>query len=129
MTEAVAFPDAEALLVSALASPLGVPVSTDVPNPRPAEFVRVTRVGGARRDLVTDLPLVVVECWATDETAAADLVRRARAYVFALAQSSVGGEWVRAVTEVGGVQFFPDPESATPRYQFTAQLQTRGVAL
>lgn len=129
MTEAIAFPDIEALLTRYLPELVGVPVVTKVPNPRPAAFVRVTRVGGARRDRVTDQPLVVVEAWAATEPAASTLGARAQAYVYALEQTSVDGDYVRAVREAGGLQFFPDPISETPRYQFTAQLDTRGVAL
>jgi hypothetical protein len=49
--------------------------------------------------------------------------------VFALDQSEHAEGWVRKVAEVGGLQAFPDPLSGTPRYQFTAQFQTRGVPL
>lgn len=129
MSEPVVFPDVEALLVRALPDPLGVAVSTRVPNPRPDSFVRVSRVGGTRRDYVTDEPIVVVECWAADEVAASYLGRTAHAHVFALAQTDVDGDYVRAVREVGGLQSFPDPLSKSPRYQFTVQLQTRGVPL
>lgn len=130
MSEAVIFPDVEALLVAYLTPLLGgVEVGTQIPNPRPDTFVRVTRVGGARRDRITDQPLVVVQAWATDEAAAQNLGARAQAHVFALEQTSVGDSYVRAVREVGGFQAVPDPLSGTPRYQFTAQLDTRGVAL
>lgn len=130
MTEAVAFPDIEGVLVTYLTGRLsGVPVATRVPATRPPKFVRVSRVGGARRDLITDQPIVVVEAWATTETDAADLARTVRAYVGAMEQSAVGSAWIRRVREVGGVQSFPDPRSESPRYQFTVQIDTRGTAL
>lgn len=129
MTEAIIFPDVEALLVSALPPLIGAPVATKVPAERPPLFVRVTRAGGTRRDIVTDLPMVVIECWAATEGVASDLARVTRAHVFALAQTSVGSDFVRAVSEVGGLQRFPDPVSGAPRYQFTVQIQTRGVPL
>lgn len=130
MTDAVIFPDIEALLVAHL-KPLvaPAPVVTRVPATRPAVFLKLTRVGGPRRDLITDRPMVVFEAWATDRAAASDLGRRAEAYVFALAQTEHPLGYVRAVGEVGGLQWFPDPESGTPRFQFTAQLDTRGVPL
>lgn len=127
--EPVVFPVAEALLVSALSPLVGVPVSAEVPNPRPETFVRVERVGGTRRDVVTDLPMVVVECWAPTKEDAASLARATHAHVHALAQTEVDGSWIRAVADVGGPQSFPDPTSRSPRYQFTVQMQTRGVAL
>lgn len=129
MSEPILFPDVEALLVRVLPALVGVDVSTRVPNPRPDSFVRVKRVGGGRRDYVTEEPLVVVECWALTEPAASALGRLTQAHVFALAQTSDGGDYVRAVREVGGLQAFPDPTSSTPRYQFTVQMQTRGVPL
>lgn len=129
MSEAIIFPDIEALLVRYLPSLVGVPVVTKVPAHRPASFVRVKRVGGSRRDRITDQPLVVVEAWAATETDAALLGASAQAYVYALEQTAVDGDYVRAVREAGGLQSFPDPVSETPRYQFTAQLDTRGVAL
>lgn len=129
MTEPVLFPDAEALLVAYLGGLLAVPVSTKVPNPRPASFVRLRRVGGARRDLVTDSPVLVFECWAATETEAERLAATARAHVGALEQTTVSGVYVRSVEEVGGPVPFPDPATDTPRYQFTARLNLKGSAL
>jgi hypothetical protein len=129
MNEVVLFPDVEALLVRVLPERVGVDVSTKVPNPRPASFVRVKRVGGSRPNRVTDSAIVVVECWAADDVAASDLGRLTEAHVFALAQTSHDGDFVRRVREVGGLQSFPDPVSESPRYQFTVSLDTRGVAL
>lgn len=127
MTEAIAFPDAETLLVNYLEPLLGVPVSTKIRGTYP--FVRVNRVGGPRSNLVTDRPMVTFEAWAASTVDASDLARRARAYVGALAQSDVGGEWVRRVNEVVGLQDNPDPETETPRYTFTVQLDVRGTPL
>lgn len=127
MTEAIIFPDVEALLIRSLS--VGVPVSTRVPNPRPASFVRVKRAGGGRRNLVTDACLVVVECWAATEPAAAELAELTRARIHALRQTDNGGEWVRRVQDVSGPGAFPDPVSETPRYQFTVQIDTRGEPL
>lgn len=128
-SEIIAFPDAEGVLVNFLNGVLDVPVSTRVPSPRPASFVRVVRVGGSRRDLVTDGPLLVFEAWAATETAAADLARLARAYVGSLPGQSVNGVWVYRVVEAGGTQSFPDPATDSPRYQFTVQIYTRGAVL
>lgn len=129
MSEPIVFPDVEGLLVRYLPDLVGVDVSTRVPNPRPASFVRVKRVGGTSPNRITDAALVVVECWASDEVEASYLGRLTRAHVFALAQTSHDGDYVRRVREVGGLQAFPDPVSETPRYQFTVQIDTRGVPL
>lgn len=129
MTALVVFPDPEALLVAYLGGVLAVPVATKVPNPRPASFVRLARIGGNRRDLVTDMPVLVVECWAASEPDASDLATLARAHVAALAQETVNGAYVRSVEEVGGPVPFPDPVSGSPRYQFTVRLSLKGSAL
>lgn len=122
MAQAVTFPDIEATLVAHLSTALGVPVTTRVPEPRPAQFVRLLRVGGPRRDLVTDGPMVVFECWAQRPHEAASLGETTRAHVSAMDGTDVGGVWVRQVQEVGGLQNYPDPLTGDPRYQFTAMV-------
>lgn len=129
MTEAVVFPFIEKLLIAALKPNFAVPFSTRIPATRPESFVRLVRVGGPRRDLITDRPMVVFEAWAKTEDEAGELGLLLQARVFALAQTDHPLGYVRAVTEVGGLQSFPDPVSNSPRYQFTVQLDTRGVPL
>lgn len=129
MTEPIVFPDVETLLVRVLPDLVGVDVSTRVPDPRPDSFVRLKRVGGTAPNRITDSALVVVECWAADEIAAAYLARATRAHVHALAQTDHDGDYVRRVREVAGPQAFPDPSTEHPRYQFTVQIDTRGVPL
>lgn len=124
MPETIVFPDVEAVLVSALSPLVSVPVSTRVPASRPDAFVLVRRVGGARPNLVTDRATVTVECWSTSTVEACDLSRYARAYVHTLAPDTV-----RRVVELSGPADSPDPVSGTPRYQFTVQIDTRGVAV
>lgn len=129
MSEVIAFADAEALAVSYLKSVMDAKVSTKVPSPRPDKFIRVVRTGGIRTRINADYPQLTFECWATTETDASNLCREARAYVFAMEQESINGTWVYRVTDVGGPSFFPDPQTNTPRYQFTVQVETKGGAL
>ena len=129
MTEIIAFPDAEALAIAYLTERLGVPVSTKVPNPRPNEFVKVTRVGGSKVRLNADSATLVFECWGATTISASDLGRMARAYVHAMPGNDVNGKWVYKVTEVGGLAFFPDPNTDLPRYQFTVSIDLKGEAL
>jgi hypothetical protein len=124
----ILFPDIEGVLVTHLKPLVGVSVSTRVPDPRPASFVRLRRVGGTRRDLVTDSALIVVECWAADSVAARDLGARTLAHVHEMPDVEVSGASIRRVVEVGGLQSFPDPVTDSPRYQFTVQIDTKGVA-
>ena len=84
----------EAALVGYLATKVTVPVSTRVPNPRPASFVRVQRTGGAGQNLVQERPVVLVECWAATDTAA-----------WALAVKAWGALQGREPVEHNGVEF------------------------
>jgi hypothetical protein len=132
-SEVVAFPDAEAVAVAWLAGKLGagVDTATKVPNPRPpAGVCRVRRTGGPGRiDLVTDDAQLTFECWAATEGAASDIARLAHAHMHAAAGETVAGAFIRKVTDIGGPSNFPDPESDSPRYQFTVGVRLRGDAI
>lgn len=128
-TEVIAFGDIEGALITYLDEHLDVPVSTTVASERPGEFVRVVRLGGNRRNLVTDNAVVVFECWASTTPAAADLASLTRAHVHALAGQHAGDLWVYAVREIGGPAYSPDPTADVPRYTFSAQISYRGEAL
>lgn len=133
MTEVVIFPDAEGLIVDWLPGELAdrgrtVTVSTRVPNPRPAEFVRVLRVGGPQHNLVQDRPTLVIEAWATTESAAASLAELSRALIKSTAGTVIGGVMVYRVDEFGGPANHPDPDSAQARYVVTLSMLLRGTA-
>ena len=128
------FPDIEALAVGYLKAELAAlsdsaRVATSIPNPRPSRLVRVTRNGGAITWPATDKPLVIFQCWDTDTRKASDLCGIVRDLVWTLPDAVDGfGRDVRRVREVGGPAYFPDPLTAFPRYQFTAEFHTRGRA-
>lgn len=96
--------------VAYLADKLDVPVFDTVPRQhRPDAFVRVTRAGGVRSNLVSDSALLVFECW--DKTSAeslavrtADLVEAAPGECIAYTDDSgtEGAAWINAYNEVGG---------------------------
>lgn len=104
--------DVEGDLITLLGT-TAVPVSTLVPNPRPAKFIRVSRAGGDRRNLIQEQPLVIVECWADTSVGA-----------FTIAQDA----WSEIDAEYGddagltSPVWFPDPDTAQARYQFTVNL-------
>lgn len=128
--EVIAFPDAEALVITYLKTKIaGVYVSTKIPDPRPTKLIKVTRVGGSKLRLNADSPLLVFECWGSNSVEASDLCRQARAYVDAMAGDTVSGVWVFRVREVGGPAYFPDPDTNSPRYQFSVAIDMKGVAL
>ncbi|WP_159844916.1 hypothetical protein [Nocardia sp. CY41] len=133
MTELFAFPDIEAELVGWLTALLAemddsAVVGTKVPNPLPQRLVRLVRAGGAQRNLVTDAPRVVFECWDGDEVAAAQLARTVRALLWAAAPGRIGAIWCNKIVDAGLVPS-PDPDTGTPRYLITAELHVSGVPL
>lgn len=130
---AVVFPDIEVALADHLATVLAghdtdVPVVIAVPAKRPARFVRVTRIGGAAANLVTDRARIVAECWDTTGAGAFDLARLVRALVGALAPGYLGDVWVDRSIDLG-VVFSPDPDTNIPRYLVTAELAVTGRQL
>ena len=111
--------DVEAAFVSLL-SPLGVHVSTRIPNPRPVSHVKVTRAGGNRVNLVLERPLLVLECWAGTSVEAFDLAARAWQVLDAAEGSTVAGVTFGSMSLASPINM-PDPDTTSPRYQFTAQ--------
>lgn len=128
--ETIIFPDVEGLVITHLNSVLSnARVSTKVPDPRPARFVKVTAVGGTKRRINADSTMVTVQCWESDSIKASELARTARAHIHALAGQSVNDVWVYRVLDVGGPASSPDPNTDTPRYQFTVSIDVKGVTL
>ncbi len=132
--ETVVFPDVEAIVVAHLKQELAArgdtaAVSTGIPSSRPPRLVRIRRTGGAQRDAVTDLPQMLVECWDTRSDLASGLGRLVRSLIQSLPWDATHGGRVRHVFEMGGLTYYPDPLSDSPRYQFLVQLNVRGDAL
>ncbi|WP_425836952.1 hypothetical protein [Microbacterium sp. PA5] len=89
MAELLVPADSEVALVDELNSRMpdifdGLHAGTRIPNPQPAEFIRVTVTGGTERDLVTDTPTLFIEGFATSETRA----ERITAHAVAALQSA-----------------------------------------
>ena len=131
---AVLFADIEQLLCTWLPAQLAargftVPVGTRVPNPRPASFLRVLAVGGARRNLVADQPTVAIEAWAPTEAAASALARTARAVIESAAGLVIDGVTVHRSRDFSSPVNLPDPVSAQCRYTFTGTMIISGAEL
>jgi hypothetical protein len=125
----VIFPDAVLVTIEYLRSVLpDLTTVSRVPNPRPAEFVRIERLGGTRRNLILDRPRIDVECWSDSEGAAADLAGIVRPYMLAMAGKR-GDTTVYNVAEVSGPMWLPDSVSGQPRYSFAVEFSTRGTEL
>lgn len=109
----------EAEVVAHFQAATSARVGTRIPEKRPAEFVRVTRTGGARSNLVQEQPTVLVECFALTSVAA----ERLAGDVWAAAAGLDGAvAWVHRVELTMPVNF-PDPDTEThARYQFMAQI-------
>ena len=134
MAPVIAFPDVVALLVSYLTAGFAdrsetATVHTQVPNPRPAKFVLVPRVGGPARNVVVDSPTIGVECWAATPGQAHDLAQLTRALIRALPGQSVSGVMFYSVAEFAGPQQLPDPDSNQARYIYTPSLTCRGASI
>lgn len=134
MSDVVAFPDIETVMVGWFTAVLpgygvDVPVSTQVPNPRPPRFVRVLRTGGPERNLVVDGAQVTIECWDTSTPAAAATARIVRAVLAAARNvTTPSGDLIYGTTEFAGPALLPDI-SDHARYSWTVQVHVRGVAL
>lgn len=127
----VVMPDAVDVIVGYLQTTLptygfDVAVRDRVPEERPASFVIVRRVGGVRRNVVTDEPMLVVEAWAQRHQDAADLAELCRALMHSLPGTVQDGVACYRTTDVSGPQLLPDGLSSQPRYSLTIQVAMRG---
>jgi len=132
MTEVLVTPDVEAAAVVFLRSSLGAlasKVATAVPATMPDTMVRLSLTGGSRQDVASDSAQLTTEVWSVDSPTASHVARRAQAYMMSAAGSAPGVLWVRRSELVGGVQFFPDPDTNKPRYQFTVRWHVRPAAI
>lgn len=110
-------------LVKALKAELGVPVSTDVPSERPAEFVTLERTGG-QVTMWSDEPSISIRCWAASDAAAYSLASRVCGYIN-------DGARIRrdlpmlAKAEVGSAYRNDDMASGQNRHQVNAYFTVR----
>jgi hypothetical protein len=118
---AVEFPDVEALLVAFIKAETSLTkVGTKVANPRPPRYVRLSRTGGGAMNRVVERAQVT---FTAGGAAAHDDAQACRS---ALLNRYTQMPLVRAVHEVTGPYFDPDPDTAEDRYTFTVELIVRG---
>jgi len=120
----VALPDAVALVVSYLDGLHAIPVSSKVPDPRPARFIQVRRVGGAGLPPVRDVARLDIWCWGSSGPDAGDIANTVRAQMFALARTTTLGVDCYRVEESLCRQL-DDPETGQARYWLTYALTLR----
>lgn len=119
------YPDIVAMLRAYLLPIMATPVASRVPDPRPAEWVQIRRIGGTQLRPVRDRPHVDVWAWAQTDPVAwqlADLLRRS---IHALAGTTLLGMPVYRVDEILGPRSFDDPETGSPRIWATYALDVR----
>lgn len=113
--EVLVAPSADDLFATYLRSLLGsTPCAIEVPEPRPAEFVRVMLTGGAgRRNVAQHEAQVTVEGWAGTAEEASTLMHLADAHMHNARYADIG---VFTVSALGAPVSLPDPDSGSPRY-------------
>ena len=99
---------------------LDVPVSSQVPKQRPAEFITIERTGGSS-EIGTDRPGLSIQTWSTTEAKAYELALAARLVLLECWQ-----ELPMVIrVEVASIYNFPDPSSKQARYQIDVSMVTR----
>lgn len=120
--ETYSFVNVEASLIGVMTSLVRVDASVQIPSPRPAEFVQITRVGGTA-GMVADEPRVEFLIWGSTWVSAYDLAALVRQRVTSI--TALDNQPVYRVLELGFGRA-PDPEDGSPRYRFTAEIKLRG---
>jgi len=128
MDELLVFPGIEALVVDLFNTELTqrmptVHSSTKVPTERPAEFVRVARIGGSRESLISENAWITVEAYATSEKRADEILSLARAILNAQSGQLFG------CTEISGPNNLPDPTTSGVRYTQNFGIRSRATVL
>jgi hypothetical protein len=121
----MAYPDIIALLVAYLDPLLTGPVSSRVPDPRPAVWTQVRRIGGPQVRPVRDQPRVDVISWALTDPAAWALADAARRAIHALKGTVLGGAVVYRIDETLGPKQLDDPTTGVPRCLATYSILIR----
>lgn len=113
---------------SALACALGVladldvPASTKAPKTWTTAFVRVSRIGGGRPNLVTDKAALLIECFSPDSVEAEEIANHAGGLFGAAQQGVFNGARVLGWDNMFGPVDFPDGTAGWERFQLTGDL-------
>ena len=117
----VALSPVEQAFVAYLENGSGFRTSTRVLNPRPAQFVRVTRTGGSSPvGLVVGRPTLLVECWGGAGNDASAWAVAAAVWPLCNVPHPVqvsASAWASRIEATEPVNF-PDSLSGCSRYQF-----------
>lgn len=110
----------EQALVMYLRTVTGEHVGTKIPSPRPATFVRLSRMGGGRRNLVQSTPTLLVEVWGSEDPPTSPWPLTKQVWEALAGADEVdlplGVEVMRSsITEPAN---YPDEATGSPRYTF-----------
>lgn len=122
----VEYANAPALVIAYLNPLVTPPVHHDVPNPRPATFIRVLRTGGPHEGVI-DLAQLTIESWAPDSDTAETNAQTVRRLINNLPGQSLAGHAVYKVVELSGPGELPDPFSDSRRSTWSVQVWIRGL--
>lgn len=100
-----------------------VPVLVAIPSTRPKEFLLVLWGGGTKRDLVVDVPTIIIEAWADRPSRAIELAQTARGLMHWF--TDINGTPVYNVSEFAAPGDLPDPLSHQARYTATYSVPMR----
>ena len=118
--------DATAVVIEIVDAATTAAVHQRVPDPRPAEFVLVRRVGGIRQNRVSDEATILIEAYSASEEEAHDLAQVARQAIHEARGQVVSGATIGRTAELSGPGNLPDPLSDQPRYVQTITVALRG---
>lgn len=121
----MAYPDIIALLRAYLLPIVSVPVASRVPDPRPAQWVQLRRVGGTQQRPVRDQPRVDAIAWADSDPDAWDLAELVRRSVHGLTGTTTLGPVVYRVDETLGPRQLDDELTGSPRVWATYSISIR----
>lgn len=107
------------VVIALLTEALLVPVMGKARDKLPDTWVRVVRVGGTKRNIVTDYPMVTCECWGMSEVEAEVLAMQVsdilesspgEFVMYPLGDDTVAQAWICDYNEIGGPASNPDPD-------------------
>lgn len=106
--------------------PVGVTVSTEIPNPRPARLIVVRGATTSWRDnIAVSKRRAIIHTYDTKESLAVRMAEMVRGYLIDGMYSR--GSGFRGLTVIGEPFYFPDPDdpAKTPRAQMTVDFLIR----
>lgn len=102
---------------------------TKVPADRKGRFVTVSRAGGRRPNKFEDAALLIVQAWDHDpvmgESRAEKTANLCISILEAAAGTTVAGARIWGLSDATSPAWLPDPDSNTPRFQFTGVLTVK----